>query len=62
MCQLLKDYLEYFSQIADIIENRDKPKAVKYVDDLRFLCVCCEQVNLTPVSYGWILAKLAGRK
>jgi len=35
---------------------------VKHVDDLRFLCVSCEQVNLTPVSYGWILSKLADRR
>jgi len=44
------------------LRRRDEPKAVKHVDDLRFLCVSCEQVNLTPVSYGWILSKLADRR
>ena len=44
------------------LRHREEPKAVKHVDDLRFLCVSCEQVNLTPVSYDWILSKLADRR
>jgi len=44
------------------LRHRDEPKAVKHVDDLHFLCVSCEQVNLTPVSYDWILSKLADRR
>jgi calcineurin-like phosphoesterase family protein len=39
--------------------HRNEPEAAKYVDDLRFLCVSCERVNLTPVSYEWILRNLA---
>jgi calcineurin-like phosphoesterase family protein len=46
------------SRTVKRLRHRDEPKAVKHVDDLRFLCVSCEQVNLTPVSYDWILGKL----
>ena len=50
------------SRTVKRLRHRDEPKALKRVDDMRFLCVSCEQVNLTPVSYDWILGKLADRR
>ena len=32
------------------------------IEDLRYLCVSCEQINLTPVSYEWVMSKWAERK
>ena len=30
--------------------------------DLRYICVCCEQVNFTPVNVEWLLNKMAQRR
>jgi calcineurin-like phosphoesterase family protein len=42
--------------------RRGGPPGTKGANDPHYLCVSCEQVNLEPVSYDWILAKLAERK
>jgi calcineurin-like phosphoesterase family protein len=50
------------SRTVKRLRHRDEPKAVKQSTISAFLCVSCEQVNLTPVSYDWILSELADRR